>query len=653
MEKRRVNFEKKGIAILLSFFLVLLIFSFVQAQDADGEDEETEEDPIDMAYSCLEENVVDKCSALTTEQKVFSLLAINQCEEELIEESSNKGECWPSGNCDVEITSKAVLALNHVGANTTSAQEWLKSKSEPTEGLDWFIQIESGETSCTLTDDNGYEYNINLMEDKTIETDDNTAAWPGLEISDEGYWLKVLPKFYGRDFKITCDEGFQTNLLFRKSDDPGTIHVFPDFSERSGGDSSNETVESSCFEERDGCSYSGGLWAALVLDLLEEDVSSYLPYLITFKEDNPSLLPDSFLYSITSGDDYKDSLLSEQSQNRWDVSGDEYYDTALALYPLSDNSLREKEDSKEWLLEEQDADGCWQGGNIRNTAFVLESVWPRDFIGSSGSGSENGGDSTIYCEGAGNYCVSSSGECSGEVIGDQVCPGSFSPVCCSQPREQKTCSDIINEHGGDGDVCSSSSQSCQGSQTSDASDLGAGEVCCYGEGAFCKDIPEQEVSECEEQGGECRSSCFRGEEEDSQYSCSLESQVCCMSSSSDEDEGNEEGNLMWVWILGTLIVLVVIGIIFKDKLREFWLKIKSKFGGSKSGSGRGSHGPGRPPGRPGPPPHYPRPRRPSSERRVLPRPQPQQSRPSPRPERKSGASKELDDVLKKLKEMGK
>ena len=81
-----------------------------------------------------------------------------------------------------------------------------------------------------------------------------------------------------------------------------------------------------------------------------------------------------------------------------------------------------------------------------------------------------------------------------------------------------------------------------------------------------------------------------------------------------------------------LIILIIVAIIFRDRLRPYYYKLKSKFGKSK-------------PGPKAPPRFSPRP---GAPRRIL----PPSSRHSPvrRPVKRSG---EIDDVLKKLKEMGK
>ena len=130
----------------------------------------------------------------------------------------------------------------------------------------------------------------------------------------------------------------------------------------------------------------------------------------------------------------------------------------------------------------------------------------------------------------------------------------------------------------------------------------------------------------------------------------------------DSGDSTEKKNYWWILLLLFLIILVVVGIIFRDKLRMWWMKFKSKFGKGK--------------GKPSSPPlmsPFPSSRR--RRRRILPRrtppanvrrtspgmperrillPAPEKPKsPSRRPLGKSKTQKELDGVLKKLKDMSK
>jgi len=609
---------KKRILGILVIFLILISFSLLQAQVNSTE----EQQKIDKAYSCLVDKVEGKCLSLSPEEKIFSLLAINQCKAEVINDSSDE-ECWPAENCRLKTTAQAVLALDSVRVNTDKAQQWLLSQNRTPSELIWYLQIESNEQTTCKIEYTGFSSTIEITEDKKISGD----AGQCLSLAQDNYWLEIStsPFCYNQEFSISCDKDFSTTLLFRKQDSP-IIHVFQKTSSAAAGGTTIEKVESFCFREGgigNPCNYEGSLWAVLALNSLEEDISDYLPYLITLAEDNQRFLPDAFLYFITADKEYSDSLLSKQkkigTQYYWQESGDMYYDTALALFPFKNEILPEKTNSKQWLLETQDANGCWQD-NTRNTAFILASIWPRDFTGNGG----NGG--LLDCESAGNYCVNK-GSCigyGGQVLSEYDCPGVFSECCTVQP-EQLTCAEQ------DGEICSSN-EICSGGDWVSAADLISGQKCCVG--GTCQDAPT--VSECVQQGGICRYASCLDDEQQAFYSCEFEGDICCVLKTA------QEKSYVWIWILLILIVLVVIGIIFRDKIRNFWFRIKSKFRGSKPGPKPGY---GRPP--PGPP-HYPI-RRPMPERRIL----PMLHRPLKPIKRPHKSQKELDEVLKKLKDMGK
>jgi hypothetical protein len=599
---------KKRILGILIIFLIFISLSLLQAQENPTE----EQDKVNDAYQCLEDKIEGKCDSLTTEEKIFSLLAINKCKTEVIADSSND-ECWPSGNCKLKTTAQAVLALDNVGVNTDEAQQWLLSQSRAPSELIWYLQIESDEqTTCTIGY-TGFSSTITILEDKKISGD----AGQCLSLAQDDYWLEISSSCYEQEFSISCDKDFSTTLLFQKQGSY-TIHVSSQTSSAVAGGTTNEKVESLCFREGiagNPCNYEGSLWAALALDSLEEDISSYLPYLITLAEDKEEFLPDAFLYLITNDLEYSTSLLSKQKkitdQYYWQESGDKYYDTALALFPFKHETLIEKTNSKQWLLETQDENGCWLD-NTRNTAFILASIWPRDFVVGNGD--------VVDCESGGNYCVNE-GSCEGQVLSD-YCPGILTE-CCTLPPEQQTCAEK------DGIICSSN-QICSGGNKVSAADT---DNCCIN-GGSCQ-IYEPVISECEEQQGTCRSSCL-DDEEDVFYACEFEGDLCCV------PKTTAEKSYAWIWILLILIVLVVIGIIFRDKLRNFWFRIKSKSRGSRPGPRPGP--PRRPPG----PPHYPA-RRPVRERRILPSLH-HPVRPGRAPSR---SQKELDEVLRKLKQMGK
>ena len=203
----------------------------------------------------------------------------------------------------------------------------------------------------------------------------------------------------------------------------------------------------------------------------------------------------------------------------------------------------------------------------------------------------------------------------GNVLSEYDCWGS--QVCCDTEEPLKTCEEEKGEVCDSDEECSISTK-----ETSDEY------YCCLGTCQLKKNNNDKE-SECVEEGGICKYSCNE-DEEINYYDCEG-SELCCVLKESPDS------NFLWIWILLILIVLVSVGIMFKDNLRKFWFRTKSGFSKSKPG----------PKGGPG---FFHSPiRRPATQRRILP---PSQRRPIRRiPPRKN--SKELDDVLGKLKEMSK
>jgi len=149
------------------------------------------------------------------------------------------------------------------------------------------------------------------------------------------------------------------------------------------------------------------------------------------------------------------------------------------------------------------------------------------------------------------------------------------------------------------------------------------EICCVED--------RDEVNECEDAGGVCTfDSCDEGFDQTSD-DCPDSADVCCKPKPSSPLE------IPWyVWLLIVLIILAILGIVFRNKLREILFKKKSGF---KEGPGPEPLRPG--PGKPSMPPISPMP-----ARMFMPK-----SKPVRRP-RKTKLEKDMQDTLKKLKSMG-
>jgi len=745
---------KREVTFILIFMFLLLSVSLISA---------SEEEQVEKAYTCLENRInQSNCSALSFEEKVFSLLAVERCQNEVMLENLSNN-CWPKSSCKIKSTAQAVLALDTNGVNTTKAENWLLMQTATPTDMEWFLEIESlSATTCTITYSDS-SYTISISQDKKVSAN----AGNYLTLAQDNYWLKISPSIYNKNISISCDKSFITTLLFKKKES-STIHVSETVHSAAAGGRTSEKVDSFCFSPGGACDYEGSLWATFVLYSLNYDVSKFMPYLITMMDDdtNKAYLPESFLYFLT-GKFRTDLLLKQKAGLYWEESGDKYYDTALALWPFYYESPLEKENSKSWLLDVQQSTGCWNNGNLRDTAFILYSIWPRsvsppygecDFnsdcsevsckeatcddgvcfydyfncednddccnpgctvLTDDDCGSENQCDSdldcSIYvsesdkycsddktkvykeisdwscdnhicveetteelvetcdaieqcyvgsclstedipdecvinsdcdsdeiCDGYGN-CVSASLDCAeegyycmsdvnceGNYLYDYDCTGVF--VCCDTEVSLEICSDE------GGDICAND-ETCTGGTTVEVSDTVYGETCCVG--GTC----EEEVivtSDCGNNDGICRSSCNKDEKENSLYDCDS-GNTCCV------EKETTESSKAWLWILLALILISALGIVFRDKLRTQWLKLKTKFG--KKDNKKRFEMPltthpnfsGRTLSRGILPPQLSRP--------PMHRPLPTHSLTHKKPEEKP--KNELDDVLKKLKEMGK
>lgn len=594
--------NKRGLIVVL--FLLFLI-SFVVAEDSSGtittSNEVSESTIVNKAYQCLNDKITEKkCNELSTLERIFALLATGKCKTEVLSSSKNE-ECWPNSKCNLKTTSQAILALSNAGTNTKDAEKWLLSKKIIPENMDWFLQIESNEATTCSVSYGGSSKQIRIGVDKKI----TSAAGSCLTTSAGNWWLKVSQNCYGKEFEISCDKSFITTLLF-KNTDSSVIHVSQNINSAAAEGSTIEEVNSSCFSTTNVCDYEGSLWAAFVLKDRGEEISSYLPYLVSVKDDYEEVLPESFLYVLTGYEEFRNKLLQRQKSGQyWDESGDKFYDTAFALYPFQYETPMEKTNSINWLLGIQGTDGCWAGGDIVKNSFVLASIWPRAVGG-------GGGTTTQSCTGANYFCMSSV-DCEGEILNSYSCSGVFK--CCDKPKTIGTC-----ENQG-GEICSLQKDCIDGVDV-EAVDKKSGEMCCTG---TCEE-PEKKT-ECESSGGTCRSYGCDDTEESASYECESDLS-CCVE--------KQKSSFSWFWIilLIILIILVVIGIIFKDKLRLLWFRTKS-FGGSPQTTQR-----------PRPSGFSPSPRPMIAQRNIIPQ-QRNQVRP---PAQKSS---EIDNVLKKLKEMGK
>jgi uncharacterized integral membrane protein len=610
---------KKRVLIFSALILLIIILPFVLAAN---------ETATDKAYSCLKTQLEDNCAdTLSTEQNVFSLLAMGydssvQSDCKLALEDKEGNDCWgktDADSCNIKSTAQAILALNYIGEDIDAPLTWLLDKKRSTKNLNWYLEIDANEAaSCKIKVNDASEKTFTMSENKKFS---GTSSCLTPAVSN--YYLKIDNNCLDDNFTISCDKNFISTLWYEK---PGesTMYISSETHSASAAGSTTEKVNSYCFGMSSECDYQGTLWAALVLGKTGEDTHAYIPYITAMADEteNKKYLPSAFLYMLTNEDDYYSDLVEQQKQGKyWEETTDQkFYDTALALLALQGVNIEQVDNTKEWLLSVQESSGCWHADNILETAFILYAGWPKDPVRVAGPG----GVTHSYCTEFSFFCVSA-GEC---LLADKTglenyyCPG-LSEVCCKTQPAQQTCADK------EGIICDSN-QRCSESEVT-ASDTN---YCCKG---ACQVITK---NDCELAGYFCKDSCLDTQEEKTVYSADCNfGETCC------GDKPVKKTSWLLIILLIILIILVILAIIFRNQLKIWFFRNKSKFK-----FGKGPQPVSRPP-MPGPPQQFfPQLR----QRQIIPR-QPVRRMPMRRiPTRSPGAKDTaFEETMRKLREMSK
>lgn len=576
---------KKSVIILLS--VLLLILPIINAQENPTNEIETE---IEKAFSCLESKVGEDCKNINdVEELALTILATpnDVLYESCVNKLSNKIKTDNSLGT-IKETALGILALNHAGKDTKELENWLISKEKNPLEIEWFLQVDSNkQTTCNITYDTKDYFSFNMSENKRITPLGTRGDCFSL---DRNFWLNIKPGCYNnKTFTVSCYDDFYTNLFYQQIDNPERIFVSDNTISSPAYNRINLLVESRCFapSQRSSCKFEENVWTTYALLKTGHSIEKYMPYIYAMGEtdENQRYLPDAFIYLLNfDAQNYADNLISiQRSEGHWNIPNTPYnniYDTALALLSLGVSTDEKTKKAKDWLVyTQQNSDGCWRN-NVKDTAFVLWAIERRE-------GKTIAGD-VIRCEEMGYTCTSSNNCADTGIEGGYYCDRSGA-ICCS---ELKRCTEISNGKVCEGDeICSGTTIKSKDTET-----------CCLSE---C--VEEEELNDCEEQGGSCYSSACGPNYISLNFSCESQTKSCCKYSPKEKKEDKDNSWVMFL-ILGLVIFLVIVLIIiFREKLKALFFKLKNNKKGGGNNNGFNSGG-GMPPRGPGniPPQRYQR-----------------------------------------------
>jgi len=376
---------KKGSVIVLLLVIIALTLSvspLIIAQDDESSN-------IEKGYLWLINQVDGKWTAIDTETNALALLALSHDDRlstdgknALLAKKNTKNSCWPSASCKAKDTALAVIALNNLGIPVDEETEWLKSREVPfkVSGITWLLQTDTKTAAnCSIIFDSK-EYVLQINEDKTYKWEGGAPSC--LSLTDKNYWIKISTSCLDEVYSISCDAQATVSLPYRIGSGISATLYVPSETLFTPADVLIKTV---CIREGATCNYESTMWTAYALQQAGEEYTQLLPYLIGESSSNKHLIPDSILALLTEKESHRVELLTRQNRRGYwsEVRGKgKYWDTALAVRSVFDYASDNVTLAKKWILDNQNSDGSFgTTRKTRDTAFVLNSLWPKAVAG--------------------------------------------------------------------------------------------------------------------------------------------------------------------------------------------------------------------------------------------------------------------------------
>jgi hypothetical protein len=372
------------ISLLIIFLSITLIALFANVEST------SQDDKVNSAYAWLKSQ-----DATSTEDISFKLLAFfyndsiaSGLRTSLLARNTTIDAENINWDNSLTNTAYAIIALKAIEYDTTKAENWIYSKKSPAEAdMEWYLQIDpqNAEVNCTIDYVTSNATLVVKQDRKYTSLSDQGSCF---SVVNNNYWLKMTGSCTSNPITVSCNQTSTISLLFKKSTDTfNTVTVQSTGAKKTPAEL---RAEAYCLKTGSSCDYAGTLWAAYALSLSEgkeSRVNEVLPYLTSNTDSSVTkTIRDALLFLITSTDDYKTSLLKNQSSAGWwpketvgTPTSNNYWDTAVAVHALARTQRTLANITKvtsNFNVTLWTSDNNW---GLKQTGMILYSLFPQRY----------------------------------------------------------------------------------------------------------------------------------------------------------------------------------------------------------------------------------------------------------------------------------
>jgi hypothetical protein len=377
--------NKRGIFV---FFICMFAFFLVGNAYAENETDENStviDQDVDVreAYDWLYEQMNESDWHKSPSEVALALLALKgkgyDVDEGLEElEDLQSGDNWG----DIKSSALGTLAFYEYDKDVEDEIGWLIAQQEMAreDGL-WYIQLATSYEGACRLNYNGVDhiFQVNGSNNEIVSDFCGTSSWIDFESCIKGDNAGL-----NETIDVNCVIGVKPSVIYNLDNSYYIVDQTDPLN-----------IENGCFKDSGSCNCLVSGYAGWVLEEVGSD-SLIRPYMKSSCSEDP--VGNAFLYILTGEDLHKDWLSENQeTDGSWDGDLISTYLSLLALKKharLSNDVTSGAENFvKFW---QNDDDGSWNG-DVEHTAFILYILYGRDHIpgGHNGGGDGFCGDGSV------------------------------------------------------------------------------------------------------------------------------------------------------------------------------------------------------------------------------------------------------------------